>query len=107
MFFEKKLKQVHYCVICNFGLYASLAPGSEHTTSPIPASLEFTDKRYTHSFTFAICFLGTIAGCYYLPSRKVCRYQCLILVSLSFPKLQLLSFPDHLPVGAACVDNLF
>ena len=53
---------------------------------------EFTDKRYTHSFTFAICFLGTIAGCYYLPPGKVCPYQ--FLISVSPPALNFVASPN-------------
>ena len=47
--------------------YPTLAPGSGHTTSPHPSSLEFMDKRHTHSCSFSNHLCCTIARHYYLP----------------------------------------
>jgi hypothetical protein len=48
---------------CSFTLYLLLALGGDHTTSPLPASLESKDKRHRHTVVqFQLAFLAQLLG---------------------------------------------
>jgi len=42
--------------------YLPLAPGSNHATSPLQASLESSDKRHTQFVPFLLSFLAELLG---------------------------------------------
>lgn len=82
--FLKQIKQLYYCVlgvlkvvICNVALYPPLAPGNEHTTSPLPGSLECTDKRHI-VLPLQLAFFAQLQG-----ATISCLEMCNLIIFLS------------------------